>query len=211
MNKKHQYTLKNMPQECRALYDAVYANQGQPMNIHYFCHIMGLNSALVEDRSQIQRLLYIHSEVKKNIWASLDKQYINGVIHIMDNGQLINANDFYISTFIPYCDQHKVLRWRCGTGNIEYIFPRNYYEEQIYFQREIVIKAFQLIHKVEEGKEWDYLIDKTHKKVLDTFFPIYDTIRRNVLDGQIAPLRSCPTCNNVTTEKICSLCGGNTY
>jgi len=40
--------------------------------------------------------------------------------------------------------------------------------------------VFQLINKVEEGKEWDYLIDKTHKKVLDTFLPIYETIRRNV-------------------------------
>jgi len=210
-NERYHYTLKNMPQVCRAFHDQVYANQGMTMDIHYFCYIMGLNSALVEDRNKIHRLIYIHNEIKKNIWDALPKKYIGRDLYILENGKEITASNYYKNIFISYCYNHKVLRLYCGTGNREYKIPESYEDEQINYQREMVIKAFQLIHKIKEGKEWDYLIDRTRKKVFGVFLPIYETIRRNVLDGGIEPLRTCPNCNNVTSEKKCPLCGDDTY
>ncbi len=205
------YTLEKMPRGCRTLFDTLQVHRGQAMNIDFLCDLLGYNAELKKECNHVKSLMFYANEVEQNIWDGYPKKVIKDVIYLMNGkGKWIKRGVFFERNHIPYCDSHKIPRLKAGRGNRYYTIPMHYSEDQHFFNKEIHSGVKSFIRNMEKGKSKDFLLNDTQKKVRDAYLPIYDDIKKYILNDNLDKLRKCINCRNGTIEAICPLCGSKT-
>ena len=158
---KYRYTLKNMPQSCKKLYDQIYSHKGkidrEGLTLKTMCDLLGEDYELAKSQRKVHSYLNIINEVETGIWESYSRkvEIVGDDVEILfehGDGRWRIASEHYKEVHIPYCDACKILRLRAGRGHKEYEIPEDYETEQDYYTLELQSKAYEVLNFLKRGQ-----------------------------------------------------------
>ncbi|KKL86896.1 hypothetical protein LCGC14_1940180 [marine sediment metagenome] len=220
-----EYTLENMPRDCRTLYDVIYSHMGEPITIESMCFWMDLNAEFVKDRSKIKNLLSIIAEVEQNVWKSYARVERNDeMVFEAGDGIYMIKEEFFKKWHKTFCDSHKLLIIKCGRGNRVYELIKSYERKEHYYEAELQSQSYGMAHKLIEGIRRDYTIrlgNKSVRKILDIFKPLKDDFKDFLLNDTFPELSEgesikgkprdvnltlCKKCGELIWDNKCPIC-----